>query len=55
MPFPGDDQVVILQALVELGKTGYHSNGVGFGLEIKPRTSKGMTLVHVNNIVPGEP
>ena len=55
VPFPEGDQIVILQALVGLRKAGYQSNDIGPGLEVISRASKGMTLVHVNDIVPCEP
>ena len=55
VPFPEGDQIVILQALVGFRKAGYQFNNIGSGLEVIPRASKGMTLVHVNDIVPCEP
>ena len=55
VPLPRCDQVIILYALIRLRKTWYHSNNVGSGFEVKSCTSKGMALVHVNNIVPCEP
>ena len=55
VPLPGDDQIVILQAFVGLRKAGYQSNNIGMGLEVISRTSKGMALVHVNDVVPCEP
>ena len=55
VPLPGGDQIIILQALVGLRKAGYQSNNVRPGLEVISRISKGMALVHVNDIVPCEP
>ena len=55
VPLPRDDQIVILQAFVGLRKARYQSNNIGMGLEVISRTSKGMALVHVNDVVPCEP
>ena len=55
MPLPRDDQIIILQALVGLRKVGYQSNNVESGLEVISPAGKGMTLVHVNDIMLGEP
>ena len=54
MSLPGDDQIIVLQALVGLGKAGYQSH------LLKPRfeiifPGEGMTLVHVSDIVPCKP
>ena len=54
MPFPRGDQVVVLHAFFGLGKTRYEPNNVGPGLEVIPRVSKKMTLVHMDDIVPGK-
>ena len=52
---PEGDQIVILQALVGLRKAGYQSNNIGLGLKVISRVGKGMTLVHVNDVMPCEP
>ena len=50
VPLPGDDQIIILQALVGIGKVGYQSHLLGPRFEvISPE--EGMTLVHVSNVV----
>ena len=54
MPLPRNDQIVILQALVGLGETGYQPNNVELGLAVIPRVGKGMTLVHMSNVMPYE-
>ena len=54
VPLPRNDQIVILQALVGLGETGYQPNNVEPGLEVIPRVGKGMTLVHMSNVMPYE-
>ena len=55
MPLLGGNQIVILQAFVGFRKAGYQSNDIGPGLEVISHVGKGMTLVHVNNVVPCEP
>ena len=55
MLLPGDDQIIILQALVGLRKAGYQSNNIESGLKVISRAGKGMALVHVNDVVPCEP
>ena len=55
VPLPGGYKIVILQALVGLRKAGYRSNNIRPRLEVISHVGKGMTLVHVNNVVPCEP
>ena len=55
VPLLGRNQVIILHALIGFRKTSYHSNNGGPGLKVKSCISKGMTLVHVNDVVPCEP
>ena len=55
MPLPEDDQIIVLQALVGLRKAGYQSNHFKSGLKVISCAGEGMTLVHVNDIVPREP
>ena len=54
VPLPRNDQIFILQALVGLGETGYQPNNVEPGLAVIPRVGKGMTLVHMSNVMPYE-
>ena len=42
-------------SLVGLRKAGYQSNNIGPGLEVICCASKGMTLVHMNDVVSCEP
>ena len=55
VPLPRGDQIVILQAFVRLRKAKYQSNNIGLGLEVIPCASKGMTLIHMNDVVPCKP
>ena len=55
MSLPGDDQIIILQALVGLRKVGYQSNDIGLGFEVISCIGKGMALIHMNDVVPFEP
>ena len=50
MPLPRDDQIIILEALVGLGKVVYQSHLLGPRFEvISP--GEGMTLIHVSDVM----
>ena len=54
VPLPGNDQIIVLQALIGLGKAEYQSYLLRPRLEvISP--GEGMTLVHVSDVVPCKP
>ena len=54
MPFTKGNQVVILHALVGLGKTQDESNHGRPRLKVVARVYQQVALVHPNDIVPGE-
>ena len=55
MPRPRSNQVVVFHPLIRFGEARDKPNNIKSGLEVKSRAFKGVALVHVDHIMPGEP